>query len=310
MNLARLEKKKKPTAHVDPEAWAKKVRTRRIVIGLVLGVLLLGGLSFWLLKYHILPSVRYARAERCLEAGDVQGALERFDRLWTYKDANARAAGLAYAMQEDDSLRRSFRDAELGDIVTFGRYEQDGNPDNGPEPIEWIVLGEKDGRLLLWSCCALDNQPIDREDRDVTWADCTLRTWLNEDFREAAFTEAELALIPPMKMVNENNTVSGAKGGKTTEDRIAVISYHELLMYGSANPNLGGIYAYPTAYAAARGVDKHSEYGTCKWWMRTPGVTQDTACYCDMAGLPLYTCPVNSRGLGVRPIVWVLVDEG
>ena len=297
-------------AHVDPEAWARKVRTRKIILGIVLGVLLLAGLTTYLLTSHILPSIRYARAERCLEQGDTAGALENFNKLWTYRDANARAAELAYALQEDDSLRRTFRNAELGDLVSFGRYEQDGNPDNGPEPIEWIVLGEKDGRLLLWSAYALDNQPIDKEDRPVTWAECTLRTWLNEDFREAAFTEAEQALIPRMLMKNENNKVSGTRGGKNTEDQIAVISYHELLMYGSANPKLGAIYAYPTAYAAARGVDSHSDYGTCKWWMRTPGVTQDTACYCDMAGLPLYTCPVNSNGLGLRPIVWVLVDEG
>ena len=34
----------------------------------------------------------------------------------------------------------------IGDILTFGRYEQDDNEENGPEEIEWIVLDAKDGR--------------------------------------------------------------------------------------------------------------------------------------------------------------------
>ena len=34
----------------------------------------------------------------------------------------------------------------IGSIVTLGRYEQDGDKENGPEEIEWIVLDAKDGR--------------------------------------------------------------------------------------------------------------------------------------------------------------------
>ena len=36
-----------------------------------------------------------------------------------------------------------------GDTVVFGRYEQDNNMENGPEPIEWIVLNVDDGKALL-----------------------------------------------------------------------------------------------------------------------------------------------------------------
>ena len=37
----------------------------------------------------------------------------------------------------------------IGGIVTFGRYEHDGNEENGPEEIEWIVLDVQDGKVLL-----------------------------------------------------------------------------------------------------------------------------------------------------------------
>ncbi len=309
MNLMSLEKERKTTAHVDPEAWARKVRTRRRVLGIVLGVLLFGALAFYLLTYQIIPGLRYTEAERCLARGDTREALEIFDRLWTYRDANDRAAELAFGMQEDGSLRESFRNAELGDVVCFGRYEQDGNQDNGPEPIQWIVLGKKDGRLLLWSVYALDSQPLNDENRAVTWEDCSLRRWLNGPFRETAFTETEQALIPIMVMKNENNKVSGTRGGKNTEDQVAVLSYRELIQYGSANPKIQYVHAYPTEYAVAQGVERDEEYGTCKWWMRTPGVAQNTAFYCNMAGIPLYNNVVSGKGFGVRPIVWVLVGS-
>ena len=41
------------------------------------------------------------------------------------------------------------RVASEGGIVQFGRYEQDGNPDNGPEPLQWLVLEANEDTLLL-----------------------------------------------------------------------------------------------------------------------------------------------------------------
>ena len=73
----------------------------------------------------------------------------------------------------------------IGSIVAFGRYEQDGNKENGPEEIEWIVLDVKDRRSLLISRYALDTVPYHTEDINITWEKCTLRTWLNGSFPRA-----------------------------------------------------------------------------------------------------------------------------
>ena len=37
-----------------------------------------------------------------------------------------------------------------GDTILFGTYEQDNDPDNGPEPIEWIVLEVDEANHRLW----------------------------------------------------------------------------------------------------------------------------------------------------------------
>ena len=49
---------------------------------------------------------------------------------------------------------------EVGDIVTFGHYEQDGDDANGLEPIEWIVLDTEDAVATLISRYGLDHAGV------------------------------------------------------------------------------------------------------------------------------------------------------
>ena len=86
-------------------------------------------------------------------------------------------------------------------------YEQG----NGQVPIEWIVLDRQEERALLLSKCALDAKPFHEvEDRTVTWAECTLRAWLNGDFYNSAFSDEERARI-----VQVTNTTAKARTRRT-----------------------------------------------------------------------------------------------
>ena len=295
-------------SHIDPEAWKRKVRIRWIVAITVLSLALLTLLTVYLLRNHILPAIRYGRAERSLENGEIAAAIQQFSDLGAYKDARTRAADLAYSQQEDDRLRQLFRTASTGDIIEFGRYEQDNLNFNGPEPIRWHVVAEDQGMLLLWSEEILDHKPYHERETDITWAECSLRTWLNEDFFTAAFTEQERLLVPATTAVNHMNNASGAKGGRDTEDHVCLISYNEILVFTYYN-SFAASYAYTTKYAAAQGVKTHETYGTGAWWLRTPGINQSCAAYCDMTGSPLHSCPVSKEGIGVRPMIWVLIDQ-
>lgn len=68
-------------------------------------------------------------------------------------------------------------DAAVGDIVTFGSYEQDNDLENGMEPVEWYVLDKEDGEATLMSVYLLDWQSYNEDFIDMTWEDCTLRSW-------------------------------------------------------------------------------------------------------------------------------------
>lgn len=291
--------------HLDPEGWKKKMRRVRIIAICVALALLLTAAGIWLVKNRIRPARSYAAAEAAEARGDLTQALDGYSLLWDYEDARERAAAIAFGRQPDDSFQSMISRARLGDVVSFGLWEQDGNPDNGPEPIRWIVLADDTGRLLLWSESVLETRPYHDSLRDITWAECSLRRWLNEDFYRTAFTPAEQLLIPLTRVENADNAASGTKGGEETRDHVYILSFNELVAFASYNPYLEQIYAYPTARVLAQGVETHPQWGTVCWWMRTPGIRQNCAAYCDMGGKPLYSGPVNRRGYGIRPLIWV-----
>lgn len=65
----------------------------------------------------------------------------------------ALCTGAAFAADEAENASNY----EIGDIVTYGNYEQDGFYSNGEETIEWIVIArDRDNHALLLSrYCAL-----------------------------------------------------------------------------------------------------------------------------------------------------------
>ena len=78
------------------------------------------------------------------------------------------------------------------DVIRFGRYQQKNDPAAAAEPIEWIVL-ETDGKSAkLLSRYGLATKAYDEHCFwPVTWENCTLRAWLNNEFLNTAFTEEE-----------------------------------------------------------------------------------------------------------------------
>ena len=212
---------------------------------------------------------------------------------------------------------QEFRTA--GNIVNFGCYEQDGNLENGQEPIEWVVLDVRDGKALLMSKYALDYKEYNTESTKVTWETCSLRFWLNEVFLQAAFTDKEQSAVSLTEV--DNSEAQGFKGqgwknisGNTTQDKIFLLSYAE------ANQYLGVTREYSpeatvgqTAYCFQN--DPWGELNILMvdgmpagdWWLRSPGFDQFNAANVFEDG-----SLTNSRVsdlLCVRPVLWINLDS-
>ena len=92
--------------------------------------------------------------------------------------------------------KNPFKGAQVGDIVEFGSYEQDGNASNGKEPIEWRVLAVEGNRAYVVSQKALDARAFNADEDDGNdWNSSDLKKWLENDFASQAFTGDEMKEI-------------------------------------------------------------------------------------------------------------------
>ncbi len=201
-----------------------------------------------------------------------------------------------YAFATENSpeeLPEGLSSLEAGDIVTFGRYEQDNDTGNGPEPIDWIVLDIKDGDALLLSMYVIDVRTYHHSIKYVTWEECSLRSWLNNDFCHSAFSDAEQADIVETTLDNPENPHFHTNGCRETEDRIFLLSIEEADRYFPYDADRATSY---TAYAAAQGDSLD------RWWLRSPGSFRTYAACVRGDGVILHGGEISTMpGVGVRP---------
>ena len=199
--------------------------------------------------------------------------------------------------------------------VEFGKYPQDPEayvngkrisivdrkPQFNPleqQPVKWLVLAEEEDKMLLLSKYALEYMKFNDWDTfDVTWANSTLRGWLNGeiqfdgDFLNDHFSEDEKKRIIPHAETN---------------DRVFLLSLDETLQYLPSNHLRKCL---PTACAVSHLLEtyKYNDGDTCNWWLRT--ISEDNNRYTmavNRKGMyDRHGFKNNMHGIGVRPALWI-----
>lgn len=178
-----------------------------------------------------------------------------------------------------------------GNYIYFGNYYKYTGK---PGPIEWKILKEEDGKLLIISSYILRAQPYNTERIDVTWETCSLRSWLNEDFINEAFSSSDQKYILTVTISNPDNPKYGTEGGNDTEDKVFLLSIDE------AN----------TLFA-----DKQERGLMGSWWLRSPGIYSRTATGVGGEGVAASGGYISTEGwyveseIGVRPAMWIKLDS-
>ena len=195
---------------------------------------------------------------------------------------------------------------KVGDVFTMGHYEQDNNLNNGPEAIEWQVLAIEDGHALIISKYGLEAKQYNDKYARMTWETGTLRTWLNGEFYNSAFSNEEKGQIRQVTIKNSDNAKHGTKGGNVTTDRIFLLSIDEAKQYFANNQARK---CWPTAYAKKNGANvSESSGGSAWWWLRTPGSSSYNAAIINNTGNIIdsgYSGSYNS--VVVRPAFWMVL---
>ena len=201
----------------------------------------------------------------------------------------------------------NFYNAEIGDTVIFGSYEQDDNAANGMEKIEWQVLDKTGNKILLISKYALDTMPYNKNRTNTTWEECTLRTWLNGTFYNSAFTDEERAVIQKNEVTADKNPEYSTNPGNDTEDNVFLLSVNDANKYFK---NKESMMCEPTSYAKAQGVYVYEKYGTTWWWLRSPGDGSNFATGVSTYGAVLADGNrVDRSDRGIRPALWINFEQ-
>ena len=170
-------------------------------------------------------------------------------------------------------------EAEPGDKITFGVYD-------------WRVL-EKDGNELLLIMSGAEkhketgHRAYNDKFEDTTWADCTLREWLNGEFLENGFSEEERGQILSETVQNPDNKDYGTKGGEDTEDKVTLLTAEMYEQYF-----------------------EQIKFIAMNFWLRGPGNTQQAAQFVSHRKVVMsYGYAVDSDQFFVVPVMRIAIPD-
>ncbi len=244
---------------------------------------------------------KYIEAKYNIDKSEYIKAYELLDEIKGFKDS-ASLAEKIYPKYRKKKLTDEIRLKAPGQYITLGSYEQDGNTENGKEPIEWIIINNKWPTLILLSRYALDNRQISSE-LDFKWVDSDLIKWLNDSFYSEAFSPDEQEMI-------KERTIDGAK------IKVSLLTYSQFL---KLIPNRRSELCVPTPYAISNGAktDDYKYYGivihTCNYWLTKLG----EGSWAGLLGEDDYAKIITPRGsidetglqvtseAGVRPVIFI-----
>lgn len=225
-------------------------------------------------------------------------------------------------------LRKAGVEIDDRKVVVLGSY-------NG-EPIEWIVLDSIGNEALLISKKVLAAAPYNacyNEDRGTRWEESTIRQWLNNDFIAQALADYENK-IKISRVIADKSPEFGTESGNDTEDKVFLLSieeakkYFNIAKYDAQELSDVHYIGYATGFATEMEIkandtslwcygcddddeceDTDADYGSCCWWLRTPGESNGYAACIANAGYVDYEgYHVSSNHIGVRPAMWISLE--
>ena len=174
---------------------------------------------------------------------------------------------------EEEAELAAISDLQVGDVVAFGRYT-------------WYVTEKMDGICTLLCQGPVAEMPYNDSKTDITWENCSLRRWLNEDFYNSKFSDGEKAsIITTHYAFTDADSSYETDCGNDTDDKVYLFSYSE----------------------SAAISDDMRECGIW-WWLRSPGREQDNAVFVLGQSWNLMGTEVDQPE-GVRPAIRVRYSD-
>ena len=182
----------------------------------------------------------------------------------------------------------SASELSLYDVVTFGNYPQTSM--GSEKPIQWYVVEKEGNKVTLLSVYALDSRKFHNKNEEVTFLGSDIFKWLNEDFRNRAFNDEEIAVMAsPVSLMSKEDAKRLPLNYRKTSS---------------------------TDYAISQGADAKR----CLWWVGDFSKTYEfidyygwwwydtslaNCAYCVHEDGDIWEYQVNFSGKAVRPMIIV-----
>ena len=187
------------------------------------------------------------------------------------------------------------------------------------EPITWRVLDVQGSSAFLMADLVLDSQDYHYSISDRTIGGSTvyannykeshIRSWLNSNFYNTAFTAAEKARIQTTTV--DNSVASTGYSSNTyacanTSDQVFLLSYAEATNASYGLSTDASRQLKSSAYAQSQGVLTDNTNGNSHWWVRSPHSNYaSVARYVNNDGSDINSTRVNYTHHGVVPALWI-----
>ena len=148
------------------------------------------------------------------------------------------------------------------------------------DPISWTVIDESGDTALLLCDLIIDAQEFDYKgsgNYSNNYAESTIRSWLNNNFYNVAFSNLQKEHILITNVDNSAKTTGynpNSYACSNTNDKIFLLSYADMInsSYGFSNSDAASTtrIKYGTDYAHSQGFSRY-------WWLRSPSTSYNRA---------------------------------
>lgn len=169
-------------------------------------------------------------------------------------------------------------------------------------PLMFTVIDERDHEVLVICQNGIDVKPFNTKDTEVTWDDCSLRKWLNEEFLINAFSFDERQyIVKSSVLTSPNRLYPNKKKIFETEDYIFLLDEVEAELYFLLPEDRIAIMS-----DRIKNLVFSDESGYGDWWLRTSGGKLNRAVYVRDSGDIFYGGSiVTDDAIAVRPAFWI-----
>ncbi len=189
----------------------------------------------------------------------------------------------------------------------------------------WRVLDIQDNAALIITEEIIEQRAYHDAYKEITWADCALRKYLNGEFYDK-FTTTEKSRIIPVLNKNPDNQWYGSIGGVDTQDNVFLLSIEEVVCqyFGDSsaklyNPGKNQRYWFERKDENNSKRIARLEANKGKiwwWWLRSPGRVNVKAVYIHGDGnIGIQGNNILKGNLsdgrctgGVRPALWIRLE--